>query len=84
VVCAIVLLVGLTGDIFALHESLLSWRVLPAGILPDVQHFWMCDVLAQGGSLAGGYLVEAGLYAATCCTLFLTIGCMAFKNRDLG
>lgn len=84
VVCAIVLMVGLTGDTFALHENLLSWRVLPAGILPDVQHFWMCDALAQGGRIAGGYLIEAGLYAVTCCTLFLTIGCMAFENRDLG
>jgi hypothetical protein len=84
IVCALVLMVGLTGDAFALNVDLFSWRVLPAGVLPDIQHFWMCDALAHNGRIAIGYLVEAGLYAVTCCTLFLTAGCMAFKNRDLG
>ena len=84
VVCALVLMVGLTGDAFALNVNLFSWHVLPAGVLPDIQHFWMCDTLANGGRIAMNYVVEVGLYAATCCILFLTAGCMAFKNRDLG
>lgn len=84
VLCALVLMVGLTGDAFALHADLLSWRVLPAGVLPDIQHFWMCDVLANGGKIDMSYVLEAGLYAATCCALFLSAGCMAFESRDLG
>jgi ABC-type transport system involved in multi-copper enzyme maturation permease subunit len=84
VVCAFVLMVGLTGDTFAFNENLLSWRLLPAGLLPDVQHFWMCDALASGGRIAAGYLWQAGLYALTCCALFLTAGCISFQNRDLG
>lgn len=84
IVCALVLMVGLTGDAFTLNVNLFSWRVLPAGLLPDVQHFWMCDALANGGRIAMTYVVEAGLYALTCCALFLTVGCMAFENRDLG
>ena len=84
VVCVLVLMIGLTGDVFAFNVNLFSWRVLPAGLLPDIQHFWMCDALANGGRIAAYYLLEAGLYALTCCALFLTAGCIAFRNRDLG
>jgi hypothetical protein len=59
-------------------------RGVLAGILPDIQHFWMCDALAHGGQISIEYLMEAGLYALTCCVFFLMVGCMAFKNRDLG
>ncbi len=83
-VCALVMLAGLTGDALAVNAGLLSIRGLLAGILPDIQHFWMCDALARGGRISTLYLIEAGLYAMTCCGLFLTAGCMAFKNRDLG
>jgi hypothetical protein len=84
VVCAFVLFAGLTGDIFAFSENLLSWKILPAGLLPDIQHFWMCDALAGGGRIALRYVLRAALYAATCCALLLTAGCVAFQNRDLG
>ncbi len=84
VVCAAVLFTGLAGDTFAFNETLLSWKALPAGVLPDIQHFWMCDALADGGRISAGYVAGAGLYALTCCTLFLTAGCLAFKNRDMG
>ena len=84
VVCAFVLMIGLTGDTFAFSDNLLSWRLLPAGLLPDLQHFWMCDALAGEGRIPPGYLVRAALYAATCCALFLTAGCIAFEHRDLG
>ncbi len=84
VVCAFFLIVGLSGDVFALSENLLSWKVLPAGLLPDIQHFWLCDALAGEGRIALRYVLRAALYAATCCAVFLTTGCIAFQNRDLG
>ncbi|MFO7935991.1 MAG: hypothetical protein R6V06_00035 [Kiritimatiellia bacterium] len=84
ILCALILLIGLTGDVFAFNTNLLSWRVIPSGLLPDVQHFWMCDALAGGGRIPLRYLLEAGLYALTCCSLFLAAGCMAIQNRDLG
>jgi len=84
VICTLILMIGLTGDVFAFNADLLSWRLLPAGLLPDIQHFWMCDTLANGGRIALHYVLQAGAYAMTCCVLFLAIGCMSFKNRDLG
>ena len=63
---------------------LLSVRGLAAGLLPDVQHFWLCDAIARGGQVAWRYVAEAGAYALTCCALFLTVGCAVFRERDLG
>ena len=83
-VCVLVLLVGLAGDLFAMNASLFSVQRGLAGILPDLQHFWMCDALAQGGVLPWRYVSEAGLYALGCCSLFITAGCLSFSNRDLG
>jgi ABC-type transport system involved in multi-copper enzyme maturation permease subunit len=83
-VCVLVLLIGLAGDLVAGNAALLSVQGVLAGILPDIQHFWMCDALAQGGRLSWDYVLEAGLYALGCCTLFITTGCISFANRDLG
>ncbi|MEI6644805.1 MAG: hypothetical protein WCP12_02065 [bacterium] len=83
-VCVLVLLIGLAGDLFAGNASLFSMPGILAGILPDIQHFWMCDALAQGGRLSWFYVSEAGLYALGCCTVFITAGCLSFTNRDLG
>ena len=84
IVCALVLMLGLTGDTFAFSADLFSWKILPSGLLPDLQHFWLSDALADGGRIAMRYVIRAALYACTCCALFLTIGCVAFQNRDLG
>lgn len=84
-VCALVLILGLAGDsFFSVAGSVFSLRGLVAGVLPDVQHFWLCDALAHGGRVAWSYVAEAGAYALTCCALFLTAGCLAFRERDLG
>jgi hypothetical protein len=83
-VCVLVLLLGLAGDLVAGKASLFSVQGVLAGILPDLQHFWMCDTLAQGGRLSWHYVSEAALYALGCCTLFITAGCLSFTNRDLG
>lgn len=83
-VCVLVLILGLAGDSFVLDARALSWRGLAAGVMPDIQHFWMCDALAHGGRIAWSYVAEAGAYALTCCALFLTAGCLAFRERDLG
>lgn len=83
-VCAGVLFLGLAGDSFAAGASTFSLRSLAAGILPDVQHFWLCDALAHGGRIAWLYVAEVGVYALTCCAIFLAAGCLAFRERDLG
>jgi len=83
-VCALVLLLGLAGDSFAVNASAFSLRSLAAGVLPDMQHFWLCDALAHGGRIAWSYVAESAVYALTCCAIFLTAGCLAFRERDLG
>ncbi len=83
-VCAGVLILGLAGDAFTAGATALSLRGLLAGVLPDVQHFWLCDAVARGGRVAWSYVAEAGAYAATCCAICLTAGCLAFQDRDLG
>ena len=83
-VCVLVLLLGLAGDFFVGTASGFSVQGWLAGLLPNIQHFWMCDTLAQGGRLPWRYVSEAGLYALGCCTLFITAGCLSFANRDLG
>ena len=83
-VCAGVLILGLAGDALLAQAPLLSARGLLAGVLPDVQNFWLCDAVARGGRVAWSYVAEAGAYALTCCVLCLTAGCLAFMERDLG
>lgn len=83
-VCAAALFLGLAGDTFAVSASVLSARGIAAGLLPDVQHFWMCDALANGGRIAWSYVAETAAYAVTCCAIFLTAGWLSFRERDLG
>ena len=83
-VCATVLMVGLAGDSLLGDAPLASARGLLSGVLPDVQNFWLCDAVARGGRLAWRYVADAGTYALTFCALFLTAGCAAFRERDLG
>jgi hypothetical protein len=83
-VCALVLILGLAGDSFAAGSAALSLRGALAGLLPDVQNFWLCDAVARGGRVAWSYVAEAGAYAATCCAICLAAGCLAFQERDLG
>lgn len=83
-VCVLVLIVGLAGDTFTVGAQGFSWRWLVAGVMPNVQHFWLCDALAHGGRIGWPYVAEAGAYALGCCALFLTAGCLSFRERDLG
>ena len=83
-VCATVLMVGLAGDSLLGDAPLFSVRGLLSGVLPNVQNFWLCDAVARGGRVAWSYVAEAGTYALTFCALFLTVGCVAFRERDLG
>ena len=83
-ICVLVLIIGLAGDAFTASAGLVSWRGLLAGLMPDIQHFWMCDALAHGGRIAWSYVADTAVYTLSCCALFLTAGCLAFRLRDLG
>lgn len=83
-VCAVVLLLGLAGDTLLAGAPFWSWRGILSGVLPDLQNFWLCDALANGGKVPWSYVAGAGIYALTSCALCLTAGCWAFRERDLG
>ncbi len=84
-VCATALILGLAGDSLTGGSApLFSLRGVAAGVLPDVQNFWLCDAVARGGRVAWSYVAQAGAYAFTCCALCLTAGWRAFQERDLG
>lgn len=82
-ICAVVLFAGLTGDTLLADAPLLSLRGLLAGLLPDVQNFWLCDALAHGGKIPWLYVARAALYSLTASLFFLTLGCLTFSRRDL-
>ncbi len=83
-VCAAALLLGLAGDTLLAGAPFWSARGMLSGVLPDLQNFWMCDAVAKGGRLPWGYVAAAGAYALTGCAVFLSVGCLAFRERDLG
>ncbi len=83
-ICAGVLLIGLTGDTLLVSTPVLSLHGVVSGVLPDAQNFWLCDALAHDGHISWHYVIDALLYAATTCALFLTTGCLTLNHRDLG
>lgn len=83
-VCAGVLLLGLAGDTLFGASGAFSLRGIGSGVLPDLQNFWLSDAVARGGRIAPRYLFEALAHAAVLCAFFLTAGCLAFRDRDLG
>lgn len=54
------------------------------GVVPDVQHFWVVDALADGGRIPGTYVLHVGTYAVTYVIFVLLLGTWSFKSRDLG
>ena len=55
------------------RRDVVRWaaQLQAAGLLPDLQNFWLCDAVARGGRIAWRYVGEAALYALTCCAFFL-------------
>ncbi len=83
-VCAGVLLAGLVGDLWLGQAAALSWRGLIGGLIPNLQQFWLCDALGDGGSISWSYVASAAGYAATWCAFVLGLGALALRQRDLG
>ena len=82
VTCGIVLFLGfLSGHIYSMYSSWLS--AVFYTLIPDVQHFWMSDALANGGAIPLRYVTYAALYILTMAALFLSAGYAMLKSRDL-
>jgi hypothetical protein len=82
--CALILAFGLTGDLWVGHAAVWSWRGLLGGLAPNLQNFWLCDALADGGWIPWRYVGGAALYAAAWIALALGAGTLALRNRDMG
>lgn len=83
-ICALVLAIGLAADLWMRQAPALSVRGLLGGVFPNLQHFWMCDALADNGRISWSYVGRAALLAMTECLALLGAGALALKNRDLG
>jgi hypothetical protein len=79
--CFVILLLGLGAERAAATPG--PWRI-PALLLPNVQHFWRCDALANGGHVPTVEVVLALLYAAVWCGLALAAAAASFRRRDIG
>jgi len=82
--CGLILAFGLTGDLWAGHAPVWSWRGLLGGLAPNLQHFWLCDALADEGWIPWHYVGGAALYACAWSALALGAGVLALRNRDMG
>ncbi len=82
VVCFLLLLLGLSSDTLLSPTSPAPVR-LAAAIIPNLQSFWMCDVLAPGGSLPPHYLLLAAVYAAALAAAALGAAMLAFRGKDI-
>ncbi len=82
VICFLLLLLGLSSDTLLSPASPTPVRIV-ASIVPNIQSFWMCDVLAPGGSLPPHYLLHAAVYAAALATAALGAAMLAFRGKDI-
>ena len=82
VVCLLLLLLGLSSDTLLAPATPAPVRFI-ASVIPNLQSFWMCDVLAPGGSLPPDYLLHAVLYAAAFVAAALGAAMLAFRGKDI-
>ena len=83
-VCALVFATGLLSD------HLLGARIARSGlaaalyaVIPNWQSFWMADALSRNGSIAVGYVVRSGAYAAAHVCAWLCFGLWAFRSGEV-
>jgi len=79
-ICGAVFLFGLMSNYLA------DSGLLPAaihGLIPNWQHFWVCDALSSGGTVPLNYVLGAGFYAVTYCAGILCLGIVSFRHADL-
>ena len=75
---------GLSADAWSAGAPAGSCRGVLAGLLPNLQHYWLADALAHGGAVPWTYVLHAGAHAALGCALALAAGFALLRRRDLG
>lgn len=81
-VCALLLFAGFLADrLFGQAAGPLAR--LCYTLVPDVQNFWLADVLANQGRIPLRYLAHAVVYVVAAASVVLGLGCVAFRSRDV-
>lgn len=79
-----IFLLGLMSDyLLGRHADSSFVAGLLYRIVPNWQHFWICDALNEGGSIPWSYVLGAGLYAITITTSVLCLGMLSFRHVDM-
>lgn len=81
--CAAVAGIGLVADPLFGRPTPGSVPGLLVALVPNFQHFWLCDALAGGGFIPPVYLWRATLYAALWIALALLAGTWALRTREI-
>jgi ABC-type transport system involved in multi-copper enzyme maturation permease subunit len=83
-ICSAVFGFGLMSDyLFGRHADVSLWARMLYVVVPNWQHFWMCDALNGGGSVGGGYMGAAVGYVGVYTAALLMVGLVVFRHRDL-
>jgi len=83
-ICGAVFVLGLMSDyLFGQHAADSLWARTLYSILPNWQHFWVCDQLNAGGQVGTAYVGMASLYAAVYAAALLCLGVVVFRQRDV-
>lgn len=83
-ICTTIFLLGLVSDfLFGRRAAESAVAGLLHGIIPNWQHFWMSDALANGGSIPAVYVLNAGLYALAYTAAALCIGLASFRHAEM-
>jgi hypothetical protein len=54
-----------------------------SALVPDWQHFWVCDALNAGGRIPWRYVMQAGVYGLLYLVGVICIGLFSFKNVEM-
>ena len=75
---------GLLSDfLFGRHSSESPVAGCLYRLIPNWQHFWMPDALANGGAIPAFYLAQASLYFLLCLAGVLCLGMLSFNHAEV-
>ena len=82
--CSVIFLLGLMSDYFFGHQATSSkLAALLYGVIPNLQQFWLVDVLAGEGSIPWSYVGAAACYALLILTFVMALGMQIFGRLEV-
>jgi hypothetical protein len=83
-VCAAVFLAGMLSDyLLGRHAESSAVAAAAYRLVPNWQHYWMCDTLSAGGRISLAYLGVGAVYTLLCAAGVLLIGAAVFQHADV-